>query len=46
MKTTRLTAVTPGVRCYESPEVSVAEIRSEGILCASFETWNEEELDW
>ena len=33
---------------YESPEVLVAEIRSEGVLCASgqFEQWNEEKLEW
>ena len=36
---------------YRSPEVSVTEIFAEGVLCASaksasFETWNEEELQW
>ena len=33
---------------YESPEVVVTEIHSEGILCASgqFEEWNEETLNW
>ena len=33
---------------YESPEVVVTEIHSEGVLCASgqFEEWNEETLNW
>lgn len=34
-----------GVGSYESPEVSVVEIRSEGVLCASgqFDEWNLED---
>ena len=35
-----------GVRSYESPTVSVVEVLSEGVLCASgqfFEKWHEED---
>ena len=37
-----------GVRSYESPAVSVVEVLSEGVLCASgqLEGWDEENLDW
>ena len=35
-----------GVGSYESPEVSVVEIRSEGVLCSSFEKYEEELLEW
>ena len=35
-----------GVRSYESPAVSVVEVLSEGVLCSSFEEWQEEELPW
>ena len=37
-----------GVRSYESPTVSVVEVLSEGVLCASgqLEGWEEGELDW
>ena len=37
-----------GVRSYESPKVMVAEVLSEGILCASgeIENWEEETLPW
>ena len=33
---------------YESPAISVVEVLSEGVLCASgqLEEWNEENLDW
>jgi hypothetical protein len=33
---------------YESPEVSVVEIETEGVLCASggFEEWEEDTLNW
>ena len=45
-----LTAATPtlGVRSYESPTVSVVEVVSEGVLCASgqLESWAEDDLDW
>ena len=37
-----------GVRSYESPAVTVVEVLSEGVLCASGqrEGWEEGELDW
>ena len=37
-----------GVRSYESPAVSVVEVLSEGVLCASgdHESWTEGDLDW
>ena len=37
-----------GARSYESPEVNVVEVHSEGVLCASgqLEGWQEDELDW
>ena len=37
-----------GVRSYESPAVSVVEVLSEGVLCASgqLEGWEEDDLDW
>ena len=37
-----------GVRSYETPAVSVVEVLSEGVLCASgdHEAWDEDELDW
>ena len=31
---------------YESPEVKVVEVHSEGVLCSSFETYDEETLEW
>ena len=33
---------------YAAPSVSVIEVKSEGMLCASgdFEEWNEETLPW
>ena len=33
---------------YESPAVSVVEVLSEGVLCASgqLEGWEEDNLDW
>ena len=31
---------------YESPEVKVVEVHSEGVLCSSFETYDEEPLEW
>ena len=39
---------TLGVRSYESPTVSVVEVISEGVLCASgqLEMWDEDVLDW
>ena len=42
-----ITASLPlGGGSYESPEVSVVEIRSEGVLCASFEEYEEDLLEW
>ena len=37
-----------GARSYESPAVTVVEVLSEGVLCASgqLEGWEEDELDW
>ena len=37
-----------GARSYESPAVTVVEVLSEGVLCASgdHEGWYEDELDW
>ena len=37
-----------GVCSYESPAVSVVEVVSEGVLCASgqLEEWKEETLEW
>lgn len=39
---------TLGGGSYESPAVSVVEVLSEGVLCASgqLEGWYEDELDW
>ena len=31
---------------YAAPEISVVEIHSEGVLCSSFETYDEETLEW
>lgn len=31
---------------YESPEAAVVEIRSEGVLCSSFEKYEEDLLEW
>lgn len=42
-----ITASLPlGGGSYESPEVKVVEIHSEGVLCSSFETYDEETLEW
>ena len=50
-----LTAATPtlGVRSYESPTVSVVEVISEGVLCASsvgsnlsVDEWQDGEFSW
>ncbi len=40
--------LTLGARGYESPAVTVAEVLSEGVLCASgeIEGWEEETLPW
>ena len=37
---------TLGGGSYESPKVFVTEIHSEGVLCSSFETYDEETLQW
>ena len=31
---------------YETPEISVLEIRSEGVLCSSFEQYDEDTVEW
>lgn len=31
---------------YESPEVKVFGLETEGVLCASFEEYKEEDLIW
>lgn len=42
-----ITASLPlGGGSYESPEVKVVEIHPEGVLCSSFETYDEETLEW
>ena len=51
MKTIKQTVVhsTLGVGNYRSPEVTVAEIFNEGVLCASSpdsEGWGETTPDW
>lgn len=40
--------LTLGEGSYESPEVKVTEIHSEGVLCTSgqFEEWDTATLDW
>ena len=37
-----------GASSYESPTMTVVDIHSEGILCASgeLEDWFEDDLDW
>ena len=39
---------TLGARSYETPAVTVVEVVSEGVLCASgqLEGWQEDNLDW
>ena len=39
---------TLGARSYETPAVTVVEVVSEGVLCASgdHEGWYEDDLDW
>ena len=43
---TSAAALALGVRSYESPAVNVVEVLSEGVLCSSFETYDEETLEW
>ena len=47
---TTAATLTLGARSYESPAVTVVEVISEGVLCASgqLEGWGEEDdvLDW
>lgn len=31
---------------YVTPVISVVELRSEGVLCSSFEPYDEETLEW
>lgn len=35
-----------GLGSYESPRTTVEEIQTEGVLCSSFETYQEEDLEW
>ena len=45
-KLTTAATLTLGARSYESPAVTVVEVLSEGVLCASgqfFEKWHEED---
>ena len=46
--TKKINNVAPMASNYASPEVTVVEIASEGVLCQSgqFEEWNEETLNW
>jgi hypothetical protein len=37
---------TLGTASYVSPEAKVTEIHSEGVLCASFEQYDYETLEW
>jgi len=48
MKTTKQTdAQTPlGGGNYETPLIKVVKINTEGVLCASFEAYEEETLVW
>ncbi len=41
-------SVSLGTCSYATPTVSVVEVRTEGVLCASgqLEGWEEGELDW
>ena len=43
---TSAAALALGVRSYESPAVNVVEVLSEGVLCSSFEPYDEETLEW
>ena len=43
---TTAATLTLGARSYESPAVNAVEIFSEGVMCSSFETYNEENLEW
>ena len=47
-KLTTAATLSLGVRSYESPAVTVVEVLSEGVLCASgqLEGWEEDNLDW
>lgn len=48
MKKTLMNAatVTLAVSSYESPVMTVVDVHSEGVLCSSFETYDEETLEW
>ena len=46
-KTTKPAAnPTLGVCSYESPALNVVEVHSEGVLCSSFEKYDELEFEW
>ncbi len=48
MNKTLTTAALPtlGASSYVSPEAKVTEIHTEGVLCASFEQYDYELLEW
>ena len=43
---TTAATLTLGVRSYESPALNVVEVHSEGVLCRSFEKYDELEFEW
>ena len=43
---TTAASATLGTSSYVSPEAKVTEIHSEGVLCSSFEVYDEETLMW
>ena len=43
---TTAATLTLGARSYESPAITAVEVLSEGVMCSSFETYNEENLEW
>ena len=47
-KTTKTALASFSTSSYESPTMTVVDIHSEGILCASgeLEDWLEDDLDW
>lgn len=47
MKTLKPSAPSPiEVGSYNSPVMNVVEVTSEGVLCSSFEKYDEFELEW
>ena len=37
---------TLGISSYESPAITAVEVLSEGVLCSSFEQYEELEFEW